>query len=94
MMRHFVVSVSLYSIKAFVKLGQGIGLMPAWVAKHEIDEGQLLSFPMGSNQLRRRWGIIHRKQDDLDAMEETFLQLCVASIQNKHLDGFPLHPSI
>jgi len=85
---------SMEAIKAFVKLGQGIGLMPAWVAKHEIDEGQLLCFPTGSNQLRRRWGIVHRKQDVLDAMEETFLQLCIASIQNKHLDGFPLQPSI
>ena len=83
---------SMEAIKAFVKLGQGIGLMPAWVAKQEIDSGQLLSFPTGSKLLRRRWGIVHRKQDTLDAMGETFFQLCIASIQNKHLSGFPLEP--
>ncbi|MDA0749646.1 MAG: LysR family transcriptional regulator [Verrucomicrobia bacterium] len=83
---------SMEAIKAFVKLGQGIGLMPAWVAKSEIDSGQLLCFPSGSEVLRRRWGVVHRKQNALDAMEESFLHLCVASIQNKHLNGFPIKP--
>ena len=81
---------SMDAIKAFIKLGQGIGMMPAWVAKDEIDKVLLKSFPIGSPDLKRRWGVVHRKAAELGNMEETFLRLCISSINNKSLEGYLL----
>ena len=81
---------SMEAIKAFVKLGQGVSLMPAWVAKEEIDSGCLRALPTGSDDLKRRWGITHRKGQLLGDMEETFWRLCQASIHNKSIEGYPV----
>ena len=83
---------SMEAIKAFVKLGQGVGVMPAWVAKHEIDAGILKSVPIVDSDLTRRWGVVYRKSIALGDMEETFLQLVMSSIYNKCLEGYMLSP--
>ena len=83
---------SMETIKAFVKLGQGVALMPAWVAKDEIDSGQLRVLDPGSEDLKRRWGISHRKGSIFGDMEETFWRLCVASIMNKSKEGYAMMP--
>jgi DNA-binding transcriptional LysR family regulator len=81
---------SMEAIKAFVKLGQGVSLMPAWVAKQEIDTGCLRALPTGSDDLKRRWGITHRRGQLLGDMEETFWRLCQASVHNKSIEGYPI----
>ena len=83
---------SMEAIKAFVRLGQGVGVMPAWVAKQEIDAGILSSVPISDNSLTRRWGVVYRKSVALGDMEETFLQLVMSSINNKSLEGYMLSP--
>jgi LysR family transcriptional activator of glutamate synthase operon len=83
---------SMEAMKAFVKLGQGIGMMPAWIAKQEINTGTLRALPIQDNDLKRRWGVVYRKSITLGNMEEAFLQLCISTIYNKSLDGYALTP--
>ncbi len=45
------------AIKVSVKLGHGVELMPAFVGKEEIHEGQLRALDLRSDDLRGRWGI-------------------------------------
>jgi DNA-binding transcriptional LysR family regulator len=83
---------SMEAMKAFVKLGQGIGMMPAWIAQQEINTGTLRALPIQDNDLKRRWGVVYRKSITLGNMEEAFLQLCISTIYNKSLDGYALTP--
>ncbi len=83
---------SMEAIKAFVKLGQGVGMIPPWIAKQEIDAGILKALPIEDSELKRRWGVVFRKSNLLGDMEETFLQLCISAINNKSLEGYMLSP--
>jgi len=82
---------SMEAIKAYVKLGQGVGLMPAWVASSELEKGWLKAFPAGRRgELSRHWGVTRRADSPMDDMESTFLQLCSALVANKQLEGWPI----
>lgn len=67
---------SMEATKELVKLGLGICILAPWVAKKEIQEGSLVSLPLGRRKLTRRWGIIHWKGKRLSLAEETFIGLC------------------
>ncbi|MDZ4742793.1 MAG: LysR family transcriptional regulator [Verrucomicrobiota bacterium] len=75
---------SMEAIKEMVKIGLGIGIMPAWVARDEIDEGSLVGISFGSKKLRRQWGIIHRRTHSLSLAEETFVGLCRTAAEEFH----------
>ena len=44
--------------------------------RKEIQEGSLVSLPLGRRKLRRAWGILHCRGRRLNLAEETFIGLC------------------
>lgn len=73
---HYIELGNMEAIKELVKLGVGAGILAPWVARPELAAGQLVSFPLGTRSLRRRWGVVHDRQRRLSLSEETFVSLC------------------
>jgi DNA-binding transcriptional LysR family regulator len=67
---------SMEAIKELVKIGIGAGVLAPWIARVELENGSLLSLPLGPRKLRRRWGVAHLKGRRLALGEETFVGLC------------------
>jgi DNA-binding transcriptional LysR family regulator len=61
-----------------VKIGIGAGILAPWIARAELENGSLVSLPLGAKPLRRRWGVAHLKGRRLALAEETFVGLCLS----------------
>jgi DNA-binding transcriptional LysR family regulator len=59
-------------IKRLVELDIGIGILPNWIVKKEIDNGDLLSFPLGRRTLKRHWILAHPENKELNFSETLF----------------------
>jgi LysR family transcriptional regulator, low CO2-responsive transcriptional regulator len=73
---NFIELGSMEAIKELVKIGIGAGVLAAWIAREELDNGSLVSLPLGHRKLRRSWGVAHLKGRRLALAEETFVGLC------------------
>lgn len=73
---NFIELGSMEAIKELVKIGIGAGVLAPWIARTELDNGSLVSLPLGHRKLRRRWGVAHLKGRRLALAEETFVGLC------------------
>ncbi|ACB75017.1 LysR family transcriptional regulator [Opitutus terrae] len=73
---HFIELGSMDAIKELVKIGVGVGVLAPWVARAELENGALVSFPLGRKRLRRTWGIAYLRGRRLPLGEETFIGLC------------------
>ncbi len=71
---------SMEAIKEMVKLGLGVGILAPWIARKEIESGELVSMPLGKRKLKRTWGILHFRERRLSMAEETFVKLCAAGV--------------
>jgi len=69
---------SMEAIKELVKIGLGAGVLAPWIACSELDNGSLVSLPLGPRKLKRRWGVAHLKGRRLALAEETFVGLCAS----------------
>ena len=69
---------SMEAIKELVKIGIGVGILAPWITRAELESGSLVSLPLGSRKLRRRWGVAHLKGRRLALAEETFVGLCAS----------------
>ena len=67
---------NMEAIKELVKLGLGISIIAPWTAKKEIEAGSLVTLPLGRRKLKRRWGVLHWKNQRLNLAQETFIRLC------------------
>ena len=67
---------SMDAIKELVKLGLGVCILAPWIAQKELQEGSLVSLPLGKRKLKRSWGIVHWRSRRLSLAEETFISLC------------------
>jgi DNA-binding transcriptional LysR family regulator len=67
---------SMEATKELVKLGLGVSILAPWVARKEIEEGSLVTLPLGRRKLQRRWGILQWRGKRLNLAEETFISLC------------------
>lgn len=67
------------AIKELVKLGLGISILASWTARKELEEGSLVSLPLGKRKLKRRWGVLYTGERRLSLAEETFIGLCIAA---------------
>lgn len=67
---------SMEAIKELVKLGLGVSILAPWIARKEIESGELVSLPLGKRKLKRTWGILHWRGRRLTLAEETFVNLC------------------
>jgi DNA-binding transcriptional LysR family regulator len=75
---------NMEAIKELVKLGLGVSILAPWVAQKELAEGSLCALPLGRRKLKRRWGILHRKVQQLTLAQETFIGLCRSVTENFH----------
>ena len=67
---------SMEATKELVKLGLGVSILAPWIAQKELQEGSLVSLPLGKRKLKRHWGILHWRSRRRSLAEETFLGLC------------------
>ena len=67
---------SMEATKELVKLGMGVSILAPWIARKEIEDGSLVTLPLGRRKLERRWGILHWRGKRLNLAEETFIGLC------------------
>lgn len=75
---NFIELGSMEAIKELVKIGIGAGVLAPWIARTELENGSLVSLPLGPRKLRRRWGVTHLKGRRLALGEETFIGLCAS----------------
>jgi LysR family transcriptional regulator, low CO2-responsive transcriptional regulator len=78
---NFIELGSMEAIKELVKIGIGAGVLAPWIARTELENGSLVSLPLGLRKLRRRWGVAHLKGRRLALAEETFLGLCESATE-------------
>lgn len=71
---------SMEATKELVKLGIGVSILAPWIAHKDIEEGSLMSLPLGKRKLQRHWGILHWKGKRLTLAEETFIGLCQSAL--------------
>jgi len=72
---------SMEAIKEMVKLGLGVSILAPWIARKELEAGELVSLPLGRRKLKRTWGLLHWRGRALTLAEETFVNLCRAHTQ-------------
>lgn len=75
-LNHFIELGSSEAIKELAKLGLGIAIAARWIARNEIDAGQLVPVPLPKAKLRRRWVTSSLKGRALNLAERTFVGLC------------------
>ncbi|MBW8782306.1 MAG: LysR family transcriptional regulator [Verrucomicrobia bacterium] len=81
-LNNFIELGSMEAIKELVKIGLGAGVLAPWIARKELAEKSLISFPLGPRKLRRSWGVAFLKGRKLPLAEETFVGLCESVTEN------------
>jgi DNA-binding transcriptional LysR family regulator len=76
LLTNFIELGSMEAIKELAKIGLGVGVLAAWIARAELEKGSLVSVPLGPRKLRRRWSVAYLKGRRLALAEETFVGLC------------------
>ncbi|HEX4087006.1 MAG TPA: LysR family transcriptional regulator [Chthoniobacteraceae bacterium] len=73
--RPFIEIENEEAIKQFVRLDLGIGILPSWIARDEVEQGLLCALPIGRRKLSRRMGIL-RGHSRLNFAENLFVGIC------------------
>lgn len=60
------------AIKEMSKVGIGVGILAPWVATREIEEGSLVTVPVGGPPIEREWAVFWNRDRPLSLIEETF----------------------
>lgn len=69
---------SMEAIKEIVKLGLGVSITAAWIARQELAERSLVWLNLPGGHARRTWCIAYRTGKRLSIAEQTFIGLCQA----------------
>jgi DNA-binding transcriptional LysR family regulator len=72
----FIELGSAEATKELAKLGIGVAIAARWIARQEIEAGQLVAVPMPKTKLRRSWIVSSLKGRVLNLPERTFIGLC------------------
>ena len=75
-LQHFIELGSSEAIKELAKLGLGAAISARWIARAEVEAGQLVPVPLPKARLRRRWVTSSLKGRPLNLAERTFVGLC------------------
>lgn len=75
-LQHFIELGSSEAIKELAKLGLGAAISARWIARAEVEAGQLVPVPLPKARLRRRWVACSLKGRPLNLAERTFVGLC------------------
>lgn len=73
---NFIELGSSEATKELAKLGIGVAIAAKWIARNEIEAGQLVVVPMPKGRLKRRWVVSTLKGRQLNLPERTFVGLC------------------
>lgn len=73
---NFIELGSSEATKELAKLGIGVAIAARWIARHEIEAGQLVAVSMPKGKLKRRWVTSTLKGRMLNLPERTFVGLC------------------
>jgi DNA-binding transcriptional LysR family regulator len=82
---------SMEAIKALVKLGLGVSVMAAWVARPELTQGSLAWLPLPGGRVRRQWCVAALAGRPLSLAEQAFVGLCRSAA--KYLIDFEPTPA-
>jgi len=83
-LNHFIELGSSEAIKELAKLGLGIAIAARWIARSEIEAGQLVPVALPKGKLRRCWVASSLKGRRLNLAERTFVGLCEEVGQRMH----------
>ena len=72
---------SMEAIKEMAKIGIGVGVVAPWVARRELESGELLACRFDGNSLHRKWGLFRHESRDLSMVEENFLGICAETVR-------------
>jgi LysR family transcriptional regulator, low CO2-responsive transcriptional regulator len=64
------------AIKHFVRLDLGVAVLPRWLVADEVEQGMVVTLPLGRRRLRRRWGVLHQAARQLGFAESLLVSLC------------------
>lgn len=72
----FIEIANEQAIIEFVRLDMGVGILPPWLVAGEIEQGLLVSLPLGRRRLKRRWGVLTKKTRKFTMAENLFVKIC------------------
>ncbi|HEY1051607.1 MAG TPA: LysR substrate-binding domain-containing protein, partial [Prosthecobacter sp.] len=72
----FIELGSSEATKELAKLGIGVAIAARWIARAEIQAGQLIALPLPKARLKRRWVVSVLQDRPLNLPERTFIGLC------------------
>lgn len=67
---------NMEAIKEMAKIGVGVGIVAPWVARQELDSGELVACRLNENPVRRIWGLFIHDGKTLSVVEDAFLGIC------------------
>jgi len=70
---------SFDAIKALVKQGFGMSILPDWVVKEELAAGVLTAFAPGRRRLTQSWGLLRWQGSPITSVGNSFMQSCIAA---------------
>lgn len=62
-------------LKAVVRTGLAVGVLPIGRVKEEINEGSLVAFTAGTRALVQQWGVVYQRRRQLSPMERRLIEL-------------------
>lgn len=75
-LNNFIELGSSEATKELAKLGIGVAIAARWIARTEIEAGQLVARSMPRSKLKRRWVVSTLKGRPVNLPERTFIGLC------------------
>lgn len=70
------------SARGLATAGFGAAVLAPWAARPYLESGALVSLPLGTQRLRRRWGVVHPRGHPLSPAEEAFVSLCLSACES------------
>ena len=73
-------------IKRLVELDIGVGILPNWIVKNELQSGALKAIPLGRRQLKRNWVVASHSRSDPNFAESLFAGITTSVAQSLFSD--------
>ena len=80
---------AMEAIKEMARIGIGVGIVSPWVAKKELDRGQLVQVPIRKEPLMREWGVLCHESKKLSLVEDTFIGICEVTARTFNTSARP-----
>jgi len=90
---HTVELSDIRSIKDLLKSNQAVAVLPPSLVARELGNRSMVSIPLGSRPLLRRWGLAYLSSHQLTAMDQRFIELCQLAVPGilSRMQGQPVN---